>query len=172
MSSRRLHGGPPRSEADPGIFKRGGCNSSVAGPICQEGQSERTSPFLPFKFQIFPLFFADFWQFFCCQVGHSAPLPRTGYVTGAQTLLWKKKAKCRGVARDLPVWRTKIRKKMEENFEKINEYEEKLRKCSYLAHPRAGHESKTVRPCMDPGRAWYAFHIWIGDLSSCKLETL
>ena len=29
---------------------------------------------------------------------------------------------------------------MEENFEKINEYEEKWRKCSY----HAGHESKTL----------------------------
>ena len=64
--------------------------SSVASPICQEGQSERTFlifAFLPNFFLFFPnflsffpifpdfpLFFPDFWLIFCCQGWHSAPL--------------------------------------------------------------------------------------------------
>ena len=65
--------------------------SSIASPICQEGQSERTFPILAFSsqlflfilifsqfflsfFLIFSLFFPDFWQFFHCQGRHSAPL--------------------------------------------------------------------------------------------------
>ena len=67
--------------------------SSVASPICQEGQSERTAPILPFLPDFFPfspifpdflLFFPlfhNFWQIFRCQWGYSAPLPRTDYVT-------------------------------------------------------------------------------------------
>ena len=65
--------------------------SSVASPICQEGQSERNCPifplftrflpllsdissFFPWFFLIFPDFFPlfpDFWQFFRCQGWHS-----------------------------------------------------------------------------------------------------
>ena len=57
--------------------------SSVANPICQEGQSERNFPifaFLPDFSSFFPIFpdffliFPDFWHFFCCQGWHSAPL--------------------------------------------------------------------------------------------------
>ena len=61
--------------------------SSVASPICQEGQSERNFPSFAFSFRfflffpyfpwIFPdffLIFPDFWQYFCCQGWHSAPL--------------------------------------------------------------------------------------------------
>ena len=40
-----------------------GRGSSVASPICQEGQSERTFPIFPL-FLIFSLFFPDFWQVF------------------------------------------------------------------------------------------------------------
>ena len=69
--------------------------SSVASPICQEGQSERNFPIFAFSsrfFLFFPNFswffpdfswfsprffpdFHDFWQFFPCQGWHSAPLP-------------------------------------------------------------------------------------------------
>ena len=53
------------------------CGSSVASPICQEGQSENRPDFGLF-FPIFP----DFWQIFRCQGGHSAPpCPLTGCVT-------------------------------------------------------------------------------------------
>ena len=55
-------------------------SSSVASPICQEGQSERTFPifasssrFFPFFPRFYPLF-PDFWQIFRCQGWHSAPL--------------------------------------------------------------------------------------------------
>ena len=60
--------------------------SSIASPIWQEGQSERTFPIFAFSSWFF-LFFSDFaWFFplshplifgiffFCCQVWHSAPL--------------------------------------------------------------------------------------------------
>ena len=56
-------------------IKLGPLISSVASPVCQEGQSERN--FLPFSSRFF-LFFPDFcWflAFFCCQGWHSAPLP-------------------------------------------------------------------------------------------------
>ena len=63
--------------------------SSVASPICQEGQSEKNflifafcSRFFLFFFPIFPeffliffLIFPDFWQFFWCQGWHSSPPP-------------------------------------------------------------------------------------------------
>ena len=71
-------------------------DSSIASPICQEGQSERTFPILAFSsdfssfsqflpnfplfFPIFPLF-PDFWQFFHCQGGTLPPLPLYGYTT-------------------------------------------------------------------------------------------
>ena len=62
----------------------GAITYSVASPICQEGQSERTFPILAFFFPVFPLFldffpdfsslfpdffpiFPDLWQFFRCQ---------------------------------------------------------------------------------------------------------
>ena len=64
--------------------------SSVASPICQEGQSERTFPIVTFSsrfflfFSIFSWFFLsfpnffplfpDFWPFFRCQGGYSGPL--------------------------------------------------------------------------------------------------
>ena len=38
-------------------------NSSVASPICQEGQSERTFPIFAFSFQFLPIFL-DFFLFF------------------------------------------------------------------------------------------------------------
>ena len=55
--------------------------SSIASPICQEGQSERTFPIFAFSsrfFLFFPDFFPlfpDFWQIFHCQGWHSAPPP-------------------------------------------------------------------------------------------------
>ena len=63
-------------------------SSSVASPICQEGQSERIFPIFAFFFLIFPLFsdslffpispppspFPDFWQFFRCRGGTLPPL--------------------------------------------------------------------------------------------------
>jgi len=58
--------------------------SSVASPLGQEGQSKRTFPIFAFSSRFFlffpdfsPLFpkFPDFFAFFCCQRGHSAPLP-------------------------------------------------------------------------------------------------
>ena len=55
--------------------------SSVANPICQEGQSERTFPIFAFSsrfFLFFPgfsWFFPDFWQIFRCQGGTLPPLP-------------------------------------------------------------------------------------------------
>ena len=71
--------------------------SSVASPICQEGQSERNFPIFAFSsrfilfflifFLIFPRFFplfSDLGQIFRCQGWHSAP-PRchpSGYATG------------------------------------------------------------------------------------------
>ena len=61
--------------------------SSVASPMCQEGQSERNFPIFAFSsrfvlfFPIFPWFFPDFFllfpdfgQIFRCQGWHSAPL--------------------------------------------------------------------------------------------------
>ena len=79
--------------------------SSIASPICQEGQSERTFPIFAFScncsffpiFPDFPLFFPDFWQIFHCQGGHSTPLPRTGYTIAhyfgcrMDKVLWKYK---------------------------------------------------------------------------------
>ena len=66
-------------------------NSSVASPICQERQSERTLLIFPL-FLIFSLFFPifpdflpllpDFWQFFRCQGGTLPPLTSSGYATG------------------------------------------------------------------------------------------
>ena len=84
----------------------GGCDaqtetletSSVASPICQEGQSERTFPIFVFSsrffffswfspfFPIFPLI-TQFWQIFHCQGGHSAPFPHTGYGTARNRYL-------------------------------------------------------------------------------------
>ena len=57
-------------------------SSSVASPICQEGQSKRTfliSPFFPDLFSDFfrdflPLF-PDFWKIFRCQGGTLPPWP-------------------------------------------------------------------------------------------------
>ena len=55
--------------------------SSVASPICQEGQSERTFPILTFSsrfflfFLIFPLFFLIFDNFFAVKGGTLPPLP-------------------------------------------------------------------------------------------------
>ena len=57
--------------------------SSVASPICQKGQSERTFPlfhFLPLFPDFLPLF-PNFWQFFCCQGAHCPPWPPSGYAT-------------------------------------------------------------------------------------------
>ena len=66
-------------------------NSSIASPICQEGQSERTFPILAFfpDFSSFPWFFPDFSSLFpdfpsfsqfltifSLSRGHSAPLAR------------------------------------------------------------------------------------------------
>ena len=51
-------------------------HSSVASPICQEGQIERSFPIFAFSswfFSRFLLIFPDFWQFFLCQGWHSAP---------------------------------------------------------------------------------------------------
>ena len=54
--------------------------SSVASPICQEGQSERNFPIFAFSswfflfFPDFSWFFPSFWQIFHCQRWHSAPL--------------------------------------------------------------------------------------------------
>ena len=57
--------------------------SSIASPICQEGQSERTFPIFAFSCRFFlffpiipdfPPLFPDFWHFFHCQGWHSAPL--------------------------------------------------------------------------------------------------
>ena len=55
-------------------------HSSIASPICQEEQSERTFPIFAFSSRFPPSFyqffhlFPDFWQIFCCQGGHSALL--------------------------------------------------------------------------------------------------
>ena len=51
-------------------------NSSVASPICQEGQSERNFQIFAFSSRFSPdfsWFFPDFWPFFRCQGWHSAP---------------------------------------------------------------------------------------------------
>ena len=69
-------------------------NSSVASPICQEGQSERTFPIFPIFPDFFPLFpdflplFSNFWQFFRCQEGHSAPNPPSGHATACKPPFW------------------------------------------------------------------------------------
>ena len=63
--------------------------SSIASPICQEGQSERNFPIFAFSsrfFLFFPDFpralFPDFWQIFRCQGWYSAPLAtHCGYAT-------------------------------------------------------------------------------------------
>ena len=49
--------------------------SSLASPICQEGQSERNFPVFAFlppfsSFPRFPPLFPDFWQIFRCQGPH------------------------------------------------------------------------------------------------------
>ena len=69
------HNFPPTSQNFP-------LHSSVASPICQEGQSETTFPIFAFSsrfFLFFPEFFPsfpNFWQVFRCQGWHSAsPLP-------------------------------------------------------------------------------------------------
>ena len=62
--------------------------SSVASPICQEGQSERTFPIFALSsrfflfFPNFPHLFPDFWQFFRCQVALFPPCTPSGYATG------------------------------------------------------------------------------------------
>ena len=48
--------------------------SSVASPICQEGQSEKTLLDFYLFLPDFSSFFPDFGQFFRCQGWHSAPL--------------------------------------------------------------------------------------------------
>ena len=52
---------------------------SIASPICQEGQSERTFLIFAFSSQFFisspPPLFPDFWEIFCCQEEHFAPPP-------------------------------------------------------------------------------------------------
>ena len=70
--------------------------SSVASPICQEGQSEKKpSRFLPFLldfssffpifpdfFPIFLIFFPIFWQIFAVRGGTLPPCHPCGYATG------------------------------------------------------------------------------------------
>ena len=66
----------PRTTEEISKFLNTFC-SSVASPIWQEGQSERTFPIFAFSswiFLFFPNFFPDFWQIFHCQWWHSAPL--------------------------------------------------------------------------------------------------
>ena len=81
--------------------------SSVASPICQEGQSERTFPFFPFipdlsspPPPIFPDFFPlfpEFWKNFCCQGWHSVHLfhlpsparPWSGSTNWGRMILWR-----------------------------------------------------------------------------------
>ena len=80
-------------------------DSSVASPICQEGQSEKTFPILTFSSRffsfsrfsvIFPLFsplFPDFDNFFAVKGATLPPCPYTGYATGSRcyaTIMEKK----------------------------------------------------------------------------------
>ena len=76
--------------------------SSVASPVCQEGQSERTFPIFAFSsrfvlffhdFSWFPPLFPDF--FFRCQGWHSAPLTSpvaTPLLITLTVLLWVKQS--------------------------------------------------------------------------------
>ena len=76
LKEHRPGGGGPKK----GVW---GC-SSIASPICQEGQSERNFPIFDFSsrfflfFVIFPeffLIFPDFWHFFAVRGGTLPPLP-------------------------------------------------------------------------------------------------
>ena len=67
----------------------GGGTSSVASPICQEGQSERTFPIFAFSSQFFlffpnfPDFFLNFGNFFAVRDGTlPPPCHPIGYATG------------------------------------------------------------------------------------------
>ena len=75
-----VHKGPKFGN---GPFISSAVRSSVANSICQEGQSDKTFPIFAFSssfllffpnFSWFPPLFPDFWQLFCCQGWHSAPL--------------------------------------------------------------------------------------------------
>ena len=58
--------------------------SSVASPICQEGQSERTFLIFAFSsrfFLFFPLFFPILGKFFAVRGGTLPPLTPSGYAT-------------------------------------------------------------------------------------------
>ena len=65
--------------------------SSVASPICQEGQSERTFPIFAFSsrfflfFPSFPLLFPDFWHFFWLSGVALCPLAPPPVATPLQT---------------------------------------------------------------------------------------
>ena len=67
-------------------------SSSVASPICQERQSERTFPIFAFSSR-FPRSFSRFWQIFrYARGGHSAPPwhPQSYQIsaTWSSTILW------------------------------------------------------------------------------------
>ena len=74
--------------------------SSIASPICQEGQSEKTFPIFPLFLNFFPLFSNFSWFspsfswflaiFFCCQGGTLPPLTPSGYATDCIPIQWKK----------------------------------------------------------------------------------
>ena len=75
------------------MFSTPNVSSSVASPICQEGQSEWTFPILPFlpNFSFFSQFFPDFLLFFPIFGNFSLsrgalwpPCPYTGYATESQ----------------------------------------------------------------------------------------